>query len=451
MKKKISAVLAAMLLISVATGCSKAEETGTTSETTAGTTTEAVTTTQVSTEAAEGSASDFLTIDANTFETWKDIDRNKIIAYVEGNDSGKFDVTFGEFYSEYLYYLISNNIADDMSEEYKASCEQYRDDVITYITFERIVFEVAEELGCGESSLTEEEVAQIKENAEATKQKFISNYTAYAASELGDDATAAEITVRAAELLEADLNRAEIDSSIFETWEKSSFIQDKLGAYLIKDMEVTEEDIDAMFEEYVGYAKELYAESKRSFESDKTLSMMYVPEGTRFADQILVAFDSETMNAISQARMSGNNEEADRLRNEAYNDEMKEKVENIVALINSGEDFDTLQATYNDDGADEPYSVIVGSELYVTEFTEAVFSIDEIGGVSEPALSDFGIHIIKYVGDDSVTDEELAAIRADMRGYLEYTEGTRLQQEAYAEWIERFPYTIDYELLKITE
>ena len=216
-------------------------------------------------------------------------------------------------------------------------------------------------------------------------------------------------------------------------------------------MEVTEEDIDAMFEEYVGYAKELYAESKRSFESDKTLSMMYVPEGTRFADQILVAFDSETMNAISQARMSGNNEEADRLRNEAYNDEMKEKVENIVALINSGEDFDTLQATYNDDGADEPYSVIVGSELYVTEFTEAVFSIDEIGGVSEPALSDFGIHIIKYVGDDSVTDEELAAIRADMRGYLEYTEGTRLQQEAYAEWIERFPYTIDYELLKITE
>ncbi|MBQ8842780.1 MAG: peptidylprolyl isomerase [Ruminiclostridium sp.] len=451
MKKKISAVLAAMLLISVATGCSKAEETGTTSETTAGTTTEAVTTTQVSTEAAEGSSSDFLPIDANTFETWKDIDRNKIIAYVEGNDSGKFDVTFGEFYSEYLYYLISNNIADDMSEEYKASCEQYRDDVITYITFERIVFEVAEELGCGESSLTEEEVAQIKENAEATKQKIISNYTAYAASELGDDATAAEITVRAAELLEADLNRAEIDSSIFETWEKSSFIQDKLGAYLIKDMEVTEEDIDAMFEEYVGYAKELYAESKRSFESDKTLSMMYVPEGTRFADQILVAFDSETMNAISQARMSGNNEEADRLRNEAYNDEMKEKVENIVALINSGEDFDTLQATYNDDGADEPYSVIVGSELYVTEFTEAVFSIDEIGGVSEPALSDFGIHIIKYVGDDSVTDEELAAIRADMRGYLEYTEGTRLQQEAYAEWIERFPYTIDYELLKITE
>jgi len=35
----------------------------------------------------------------------------------------------------------------------------------------------------------------------------------------------------------------------------------------------------------------------------------------------------------------------------------------------------------------------------VTEFTEAAMSIDEVGGVSAPYLSTFGIHIVKYMSD----------------------------------------------------
>ena len=76
MKRKLSAVIAAALMITSLASCG-------------GTTPEGETT------GTNGAS----------YETWKDIDRNKVIAHVEGADSEKFDIKFGEFYSEYLYYL----------------------------------------------------------------------------------------------------------------------------------------------------------------------------------------------------------------------------------------------------------------------------------------------------------------------------------------------------------
>ncbi len=433
MKKKLSAVLAAAFLITALAGCE-----GNTEETATG-------------DSADTTAADTDTaINGNSFETWKDIDRDKVIAYVEGGDSEKFDITFGEFYSEYLYYLLSYNITDDMNATYKDTCETYREDIITYLTFERAFLEVAEEMGCGISSLTEEEKATIQENVETTTNNFISNYTSMAEEELGEGASEDDILNRCTEMLVADLARAELTVEIFEKWETNNFIQEKLLALLTEDVEVTEADVEEMFNEYVEMAKAALEADKLSYEMDDTLTWVYVPEGTRLADQILVAFDSDTQTAISEARSAGDDEEADRLRNEAYNAEMQEKVNSIYALIESGSDFDELQATYNEDGTNDPYSVIPDSGLYVSEFTEAIFSVDNIGDVAEPAVSDYGVHIIKYAGDDSVTAEDKAEIYESMESYLIYQEEALIQQNAYEEWVARFPYTIDYDLLQVT-
>lgn len=421
MKKILSAVLAAALMLTALSGCGKNEEI---------------------------SGGD--TADKKVYATWDNIDRNKIIANVEGQDSTKFDITFGEFYSEYLYYLLSYNIDDDMNATYKDQCETFREEIITYLTFERIFLEIAEEKGCGVSSLTDEEKATIQSNIETTKNNFIANYTTAAETELGEGATQDEMLNRCTELLVADLARAELTMDIFEKWETNNYIQEKLLTLLTKDVEVTEADVEAMFNEYVDMAKKALEADKVSYEMDSTLTWVYVPEGTRLADQILVIFDEETRNAISEARSAGNDAEADKLREEAYNAEMQEKVNNIYALIESGSDFDKLQETYNDDGANDPYTVIPDSALYVPEFTEAVFSIENIGGVAGPAVSDYGVHIIKYAGDDTVTAEEREEINASMKDYIMYQKETEIQQKAYEEWMERFPYTIDYALLKIT-
>lgn len=432
MKKRISVALAAAILVLSLSGCNGSSSTENTGKT-------------ENTSSVTNSA-----VDGNSYATWKDIDRNKVIAHVEGADSEKFDITFGEFYSEYLYYLLSYNIDDDMSATYKDACETYREDIITYLTFERIFMEIAEEKGCGISSLTDEEKATIKANTETTLNNFVSNYSSIAAEELGEGASDDDVLNRATEMLVSDLARAELTTAIFEKWETNNFIQEKLTAVLNEGITVSEEEIDAMFEEYVAMAKTALETNKAEYETNSTFTWIYKPEGTRLADQILVAFDSETQSKISEARNAGNDEEADKLRNDAYNAEIQEKVNNIMSLIESGSDFNELQATYNDDGGDEPYPVIVGSQIYVQEFTDAVFSVDNIGDVAAPAVSDYGVHIIKYEGDDVVTEEDLVEIRKSMSEFILSQKQTSVQQEAYEEWLDRFPYTVDYDLLQVT-
>ena len=108
MKKKLSALLASVLLIATLSGCGNTND-NKTGDTVAGVS------------------------DSNSYATWNGIDRNKVVAHIEGQDSEKFDVTFGEFYSEYLYYLLSYNISDDMNATYKDQCESFREEIITYL------------------------------------------------------------------------------------------------------------------------------------------------------------------------------------------------------------------------------------------------------------------------------------------------------------------------------
>lgn len=92
---------------------------------------------------------------------------------------------------------------------------------------------------------------------------------------------------------------------------------------------------------------------------------------------------------------------------------LADKIDEINQKIADGADFDELIAAYglNADGTpsdpgmvNEPYKT-VGYEVcsasyeYVPEFVEAAMSIDKVGEVSAPYLSNFGVHIVKYIGD----------------------------------------------------
>lgn len=390
--------------------------------------------------------------DSSSFAAWDQIDRNLVVASVENADNpDDFNITFGEFYSEYLYYLLSYGIEDDMSGAYREACRSFREEIIDYLQFERIFLRVAEEKGVGISSLTESELAEIQASADTTHESFRSKYYSAAVEELGEDASEDAIRSRQEELLTADLSRAELTTDIFFTWERNDLIQNKLTALLTENIEVTEEDIDQMFEEYVQMAKDALASDPLSYESNSTYTWIYIPEGTRLADQILFLFDDETLQAISDARSAGNDEEADRLRAQAYEEQLKERTDALLERIKNGEDFNTLQAELNEDGGNDPYAVIVGSQRYVSEFTEATFSIAEIGGVSDPAVSDYGVHVIRYEGDAFVTDEDFTEIRQSMKEYLAAQKENDVQQAAYEEWLARFPYVVNYDLLQLSE
>lgn len=386
------------------------------------------------------------------YGAWNGIDRSLVVAWVEGAENPEdFNITFGDFYSEYLYYLLSYGIEDDMSDAYRDACRGFREEIVNYLQFERIFLRVAEERGIGASSLTADELAEIAANAETAHENFRAKYYSAAAAELGEDASEDALRKRQEELLAADLSRAELTAEIFTAWERNNFIQNKLIALLTEDVAVSEEDVDQMFAEYVQMAKDALAEDPLSYETNSTYTWIYVPEGTRLADQILFLFDEETREAISESRAAGNDEEADRLRDEAYEGQLKERTQSLLDRLGNGEDFNALQAELNEDGGDDPYPVIAGAQRYVSEFTDAVFSIAEIGGISDPSVSDYGVHVIRYEGDAAVTDEDLREIRASMKEYLEVQEQNAVQQAAYEEWLARFPYTVNYEVLQLSE
>ncbi len=111
---------------------------------------------------------------------------------------------------------------------------------------------------------------------------------------------------------------------------------------------------------------------------------------------------------------------------------VQDKTAEIYDKIAQGADFDSLITEYAVKADGTPtdagmtngsypngYEVSLASTSYVPEFVEAAFSIDKIGDVSAPYVSDYGVHIVKYVGDVpsgavDLTDELKESLRTSM-------------------------------------
>ena len=76
----------------------------------------------------------------------------------------------------------------------------------------------------------------------------------------------------------------------------------------------------------------------------------------------------------------------------------QEKIDEINQRLANGEDFEALIPEYTAD-SDNLYEVCIASSNYVPEFVEAAFSVENVGDVSAPYISQFGIHIVKYMED----------------------------------------------------
>ena len=70
--------------------------------------------------------------------------------------------------------------------------------------------------------------------------------------------------------------------------------------------------------------------------------------------------------------------------------------------------------------------------------------------MSDPVLSDFGVHIIKYLRDVPAGAVELSEEAfEDMKNELLTSKKDEAFQAAYAEWQEQYPATINADLVKL--
>ena len=99
-------------------------------------------------------------------------------------------------------------------------------------------------------------------------------------------------------------------------------------------------------------------------------------------------------------------------------------VDEVEEKLAAGEDFDALMEQYGQDpgmqtspAKENGYPVSADSTNWVTEFRDAAMALENVGDVSEPVRSEYGIHIIKYVSDAVEGEVGLDAVRDALETY----------------------------------
>ena len=317
-------------------------------------------------------------------------------------------------------------------------------------------------------ALTDEEAAAAEEDAQSDWDNAISSYISQQHSDLTDESSQEDKDAANAEAVQYFNDLGYSPESLKENY-KQYALYDKLEATIVQDVTVTDEEVEALYQELVESDRTLYENDIAAYvdynnyvDQMATYAMYYGtdssmdyawyrPAGFRAVKHILLPVDDELMQTYQdlQARLEeqveaateGDEESAAAAAAAAEEtadaeataepteepvtqeqvDEAKaailasiaDKIDEIYAKIEEGVDFDELIAEYgvNEDGtASDPgmtsepyktsgYEVSSASTNYVAPFVEAAFSVDNVGDVSAPYISSYGVHIVKYIAD----------------------------------------------------
>ena len=385
-------------------------------------------------------------------------DNARVIVDVNGETVDKQTVNSAvqNAISQYEYYNQLYAALYGVSDYFPTDEATIREQVIQSYVNNLVSKQKAYAEGFGE--MTEEETAAIEETAQSNYDSFIqqviSNY--FAGSELeGDELTAA------AEQYIAD--HGMVDKAYFVQAATDDKAIEKLQADVIKDVEVTEEDLQAAFDEKVAEEKAEMEESpdEYGYHLLNGAAVYYAPAGYRMVKHILVAVDendaavteataalTEAQNALSAAEEGADTTELQAAvdaaqaaldaANEQAKANAKAKADEVYALATAeGADFDALIAEYSTDSMPaEGYAVREGYAYFMEEFVAGAMALENVGDVSEPVETTYGYHIIQYVSDVAEGPVDIETVRETLSADALSDKQTKAQSDALAAWTE---------------
>ena len=220
--------------------------------------------------------------------------------------------------------------------------------------------------------------------------------------------------------------------------------------------EVTDEELQAAYEEQVAADESTYTETPTKLDGTMTSAdalVCWMPEGYRTVKHVLVIPEDEVLQAVTDARkavdaakkaledlgteLDGVNDDEPEEGEEARTAEeiqadidakeaeladleaaaadaesaclesVKDRTDEIYAKLEAGEDFDAVMAEYGEDPGmqSEPsmtsgYYVSADSTQWDANFTAGAMLLEKVGDYSaEPVISTSGVHIIYYNSD----------------------------------------------------
>lgn len=391
---------------------------------------------------------------ADTAITSIHLNDDAVLAKPTGSNTEAATIDYLTFKKEYLYWLLSNGITDDSAEAAAKAAAQQRYNIINYLINEQIIAVKAKELGL--DTFTQEELDALEEAYQANideNVKYFADNTDFS-TEDGASLSDEEKLKLGGEEFDKYLATALLTRDDLLGWERSSLLAEKVFAEITKDVSIDRSEAVDTLNNYIESIKKTYEEDPAAYEQSTELASFWIPEGTRNIKHILIGIDEIDSDEIAAMRKNGDEEAADALREEKLA-ELEQQATEVINMLDNGADFDELIAEYSADAAGskfypDGYMVIPEATLYVDEFVEAAFSIENIGEYVL-AASDYGWHIVLYASDTVIPEE-------DTEDYINYIHETLIETakeekrtETMKQWHEELDYEIDYDALGIVE
>ncbi len=412
------------------------------------------------------------------------VDAQTVIIEVAGKTYVKADVQQAiqnvMDYQEYMYSYYGMNY-DRTDADTIASAQE---SAINALIEEAVTQQKIKEYGLDQ--FTDEELAAISKTVEDTYESYISSVKTYffADTELTGEELDAAVE---AKILELGYGSRE---SLTEQ-EKTSASLAKLKDYVVKDVAVTEDEIQAEYNTNVANAITTYASNLTQYASDVSSGAIiyFVPDGYRYVKNLLVkisdddkstlatlsseiADKQDTLDATTEAiaelpedpaddtpdqaksreeltsqsdtlsaELQSLNEQYDTLNETAYI-AIQPTVNTVLEMISAGEDFDALVAEYGEDAGmqSEPqkssgYLICNGLTTYVSEFVSAAMALKNVGDISDPFRSGYGIHILQYASDLNSGQVELSEISDQIEAQLLGQKQDTLYDQTVNQWM----------------
>ena len=368
--------------------------------------------------------------------------------------------------SDYLQMILSYYLDVAESNGYDITDQGMLDTInwysLQYTMRTTVLRQKAAELGLDQ--LTDEEKAEMeaagKEQWAALIDYYISSTGAITDTATDDEKAAARADAEA-ELLKYGYTEEMMISQYTEE-ASEQLLTDRLKAYLTADKTVTDEEVQAYFDDLVKDDKESYENDVGSYEFYSRYygqPSYYTPEGYRGVTHILLKVDDELLNTwkdlsarleeqksdaqaetVAPAETAADaeptaepepteepvTEEMVKAAEQAILDSVRPTVDEIKAKLAGGTSFDDLIKEYGQDPGmkddatrAEGYAVHKDSILWDPAFTEAAMALEKIGDVGEPIVGQYGVHILHYLRDIpggavELTDEMKEEFRSTM-------------------------------------
>ena len=405
--------------------------------------------------------------------------------------------TYYPFYIAQIVARFGDNIVwlEDVQGEYEAVAAQYeaygfslaaygmedtvKKDTIDSIVQDAVLFAKAAELGLDQ--FDEETEAGFAAEAESLLEQYVDYYIVNVypdVEEVTDEMREEALAYWAANAMDAD--------GLIQSLRESAIL-DAVYDYIIADVTVTEEDIQAAYEALVAQNQESYTED-RTYNSDRSsgVAIAWNPEGYRAVKHVLILFSDEQAQAYAelQAQLSSLRAERAAIENSSEEDpeaetrtleevdadiaacgleieqlyaQLQPTADEVIAAFEDGVDFDELIEQYNGDpgitrepAASQGYAVAANSTYWEQAFTDGAMSIENVGEISAPVYGSNGIHIIYYLADIEPGEVGLEAVRESITLDAEEQKIQDTYNDQVAAWIEEVGVEYFYENFGIT-